>query len=464
MKGLNFARKRKGRKGEIADQIPSKLTRLHCVSNVHGIFDLSGLKTPITANMKVDLHKLVIEKLKWGDTLPNSFLPMWNSHFEMIQEMKNIYYDRAVVPEDAVSLQAETLEFGDASKALVCIAIYIRFKKRDGTHSCQLLFARSRLVPNGMTQPRAELYAAVLNAHSGEVVRRALSKIHSHSIKFTDSQITLFWLTNMEKSLELWVRNRVVEAQRLVDILKWYYVDSENMIADIGTRPCKSIDVIKPGSVWIGGFAWMRGEMSEFPMMTPDEVRLLNQSSRSARDTGFAKSVHMSDPEDRQRVEMDAEGEPAQLSKDAQKTLSRYEFSNYIVDPNRHRYRDSVRLVGLVYMFIEKLRTRVKSKVNTSLESSQIVTQIVISDYFINKARSYYFKKGSSEVKHFQRLSQYKNISKEENDTLIYTGRLLPTDSVTIVGNATSVMKDLSAKTFNVPILDWHSTCSNKPV
>ena len=128
---------------------------------------MSGLNTPITANMKVDLHKLVIEKLDWGDTLPNSFLPMWHSHFEMMKEMKGIRYKRAVVPEDAVDLQAETLEFGDASKSLVCVAIYIRFKRRDGTHSCQLLFARS----NGMTQPRAELYAAVLNTHSGEVVR-----------------------------------------------------------------------------------------------------------------------------------------------------------------------------------------------------------------------------------------------------------------------------------------------------
>ena len=195
IKGLNFARKRRGRKVEREDQIPSELTRLHCVSNVHGIFDLSGLKTPITANMKVDLHKLVIEKLDWGDHLPNDFLPMWRSHFEMIEEMKNIFYDRAVVPEDAVSLDAETLEFGDASKALVCVAIYIRFKKRDGTHSCQLLFARSRLVPNGMTQPRAELYAAVLNAHSGEVVHRALSKFHSHYIKLSLSNQGLFGLT-----------------------------------------------------------------------------------------------------------------------------------------------------------------------------------------------------------------------------------------------------------------------------
>ena len=40
---------------------------------------------------------------------------------------------------------------------------------------------------------------------------------------------------------------------------------------------------------------------------------------------------------------------------------------------------------------------------------------------------------------------------------LIYTGRILPIDNVTIVGNATTVMKDLTSITFNVPILDRYS-------
>ena len=106
IKDMNFAKKQRGRKVEIINQIPSDLTRLHCTSKVYEIFDMSGLNTPITANMKVDLHKLVIEKLDWGDTLPNSFLPMWHSHFDMMKEMKNIRYNRAVVPEDAVDLQA----------------------------------------------------------------------------------------------------------------------------------------------------------------------------------------------------------------------------------------------------------------------------------------------------------------------------------------------------------------------
>ena len=67
-----------------------------------------------------------------------------------------------------------------------------------------------------MTQLRGETYAAVICTHSGEVVRRALYKIHRKAIKFPDSQIVLHWICNNEKSLELWVRNRIAESAHLL--------------------------------------------------------------------------------------------------------------------------------------------------------------------------------------------------------------------------------------------------------
>ena len=91
-------------------------------------------------------------------------------------------YKRAVVPHDAVSLEMTTLEFGDASQILICVAIYVRFLRKCGKYSCQLLLAKSRLVPEGMTQPRAEFFAAVSNTHCGEVVKRALKKNHQKNV------------------------------------------------------------------------------------------------------------------------------------------------------------------------------------------------------------------------------------------------------------------------------------------
>jgi len=134
-----------------------------------------------------------------------------------------------------LNLEIDPIDTGDASKSLACAAIYARFQKRDLTYSCQLVFARSKLIPDEMTQPRAELFAAVINTHTGEVVHRSFRKYWKEAVKLTDSQIVLHWINNNNRPLKQWVRNRVIEIQRFTKPLDWKYVQSADMIADIGT-------------------------------------------------------------------------------------------------------------------------------------------------------------------------------------------------------------------------------------
>ena len=44
----------------------------------------------------------------------------------------------------------------------------------------------------------------------------------------TDSQITLHWIHNEEKTLEQWLRNRVIEIQRFTSKQQWYYLKGSN--------------------------------------------------------------------------------------------------------------------------------------------------------------------------------------------------------------------------------------------
>ena len=108
----------------------------------------------------LDYQNMVLEELR----------SLWRSNFEMIQDLGNLKWDRVIVPEDAESLDIDTIDTGDATQVLACTAIYARFRRRTGDYSCQLIFARTKLVPEGMTQPRAELFAATMNASAGHIV------------------------------------------------------------------------------------------------------------------------------------------------------------------------------------------------------------------------------------------------------------------------------------------------------
>ena len=149
IKPLNFAKKFCGKKdlSEKSFQIPEILTRVQCCSKVGEVYDLRGLVAPITASFKVDLH--AIRKLKWDDAIPDEYRSLWVSNFELMTELKNMRFQRAIIPEDAESLSINTIDTADASKNIACSAIYARFKRKNGKYSCQLVFACTKLLAEG---------------------------------------------------------------------------------------------------------------------------------------------------------------------------------------------------------------------------------------------------------------------------------------------------------------------------
>ena len=173
------------------NKISKCLTRRQCVSKVAETYDLVGQITLLTAMMKCDIHELVIIKLDWDDKIPDDLQHMWKSHFDMIQNIGNISFNKAVVLDYAVSLDINTINTGDTSHQLACAATYAQFKQKSGSYSYQLIFNRSKLIPQGMSQHQIELLAVTLNAHTGEIVKRSLKTYQKSSIKLTDSQIVL---------------------------------------------------------------------------------------------------------------------------------------------------------------------------------------------------------------------------------------------------------------------------------
>ena len=122
---LNFSDKHRGKKKEDEEsyKIPNSLTRKHTTGKVAEIWDLSGMFTPLIARFKLDLHDLIERQLDWDDPIPSEMLPDWNENFSLMLEMNKIKFARAVIPADAVSLELETIEAGDASAKMMIIGV-----------------------------------------------------------------------------------------------------------------------------------------------------------------------------------------------------------------------------------------------------------------------------------------------------------------------------------------------------
>ena len=262
-------------------------------------------------------------------------------------------------------------------------------------------------------QPIAELVPASLNTHTGEVVKRALRKFHKSALKLTDSQIVINWISNKELKLKQWVRSRVVDILRFTKASSWRYVQSSDMIADIGTRHGAKIDDALPGSVWMEGFPWMHGEISSFPVKTCEETKLsksemLNLKEESVVTKGsndsFADDASLQGTETYistgysigQKVHVDVQ--------------TRYQFSDYLYDPNKYGYNRAIRVVAIVMRFIslcknlknieDSIRINEIKKKDKSCKRAMFQNEhdtmkgnVMLSDKELQKASDYFYKK-----------------------------------------------------------------------
>ena len=168
----------------------------------------------------------------------------------------------------------ETIEAGDASQNMIVVGTYIRIKRANGKYSCQLALGKSKLVPKGLTIPRAELVAARLNSQVGHIVHRPLGDRHVKRYRVTDSEITLHWLNSWEKPLKQFVRGIVVDTLRFSQLEEWGWIPSEDNPCDLGTRRNVEISDVGPGSPWELGKDWMRESEDKFPIKSIESIKL----------------------------------------------------------------------------------------------------------------------------------------------------------------------------------------------
>ena len=419
--------------------------------------------------MKLDISDLHKHGIGWDDPIPNSMTNVWAANFDLIQEIGNIEFHRAVIQPDALNLDIETLEIAEASEKLICAAVYARFEHLGGGYSCQLIFARNKIV-HDITIPRTELEAAVLDVSTGHIVHASLKERHKKCWKITDSQVVLHWVNSTKAALKPWVRNRVAEITRLSERSNWYFAKSKDMVVDLGMRKGVTIDQLQPGSPWIDGLPWMRKSAENFPLQSVTDLKLSSKEDREVNKERIIPEV--------------VDYTQCLLVKYVPKEIAKqYELSNYLINPNRYRFRKVIGILASVLLHIHKISAKCKNLWNFDFRqfddqsdgpsSSETrnsfivfpvykasganmvdVAVVQLSGHFLEAARNYYYRKAMTEIRVFIDKSKYENILVMRNNILYYTGRILPTQKIDGKVSPSDASLDLTEATFCVPLTD----------
>jgi len=155
--------------------------------------------------------------------------------------------------------------FCDASQRAYGACVYIRTSVGDNDHKSNLLCSKSRVAPiKTISLPRLELSAALVLARLVAKVGASIDLTNVQVFLWSDSTITLNWITSTSRKWSVFVANRIGEIQRLTEIKNWRHVASANNPADIVSRgldPCELAD----SAMWWHGPEFLRSNESFWP-------------------------------------------------------------------------------------------------------------------------------------------------------------------------------------------------------
>ena len=145
------------------------------------------------------------------------------------------------------------------------------------------------------------------------------------------------------------------------------------------------------------------------------------------------------------------------------KVKERYEFSNYIIDPNKFRLRKVVRILAFVMLFIKNMKIRRGKRIcesNSNIHSAfkcehdrYLVTGgktesaddtkfkcekaliVSLTDSDIQEAMRYYYEKSTLEIKNCLGKKVYQNIAKEMKLMVYCTIRVIFCHHMNSMGN-----------------------------
>ena len=110
--------------------------------------------------------------------------------------------------------------------------------------------SKNRLSPmKQITIPRIELNGCVMSCRVRQTIETELGIEFESVIHLTDSSIVLSQITNESIRFNVFVANRLSEIQTKSKVSEWFWVSSENNVADLTTR-FLSPEELNSESIW----------------------------------------------------------------------------------------------------------------------------------------------------------------------------------------------------------------------
>lgn len=230
------------------------LTKRKFLSEAAKLFDPLGWIAPAIIKPKIMFQELWRNDLQWDDMVPDHIATEW------IQFRDNLHHlSQQIQNNQSVELHG----FCDSSEKAYVAVVYVKSADSKGKTQINLILAKSRVTPvQSIPLPRLELCGGVLLANLIDVIAENL-KIKKRYC-WTDSSITLAWISSVLDKHKTFISNRISEIQSLTDVMEWRHVSSNDNPADCLSRGLDP-EELKNHNLWWHGPQWLQETKENWP-------------------------------------------------------------------------------------------------------------------------------------------------------------------------------------------------------
>jgi len=272
---------------KVSRDIPVEPTKRSVSSMIARLFDPLGWASPVVISAKILLQELWLANVGWDDPLPPDVCKQWTNYYNELTELELVQLPRWTgLHRDALAIELHG--FADASTRAYAAAVYLRVQKPTNEVRVTLLCAKTKVAPlKTLSVPRLELNAAVLLSRLIGWTCRSLrlSAVPVHG--WTDSTVTLAWITQHPAKWRIYVANRVSEIQTTVPNIHWHHVSSSDNPADCASRGLAASSFVQ-FQLWFSGPPWLQKP----PSMWPQSQAVPDLAKRTAFEESASAAVH----------------------------------------------------------------------------------------------------------------------------------------------------------------------------
>ncbi|XP_029163314.1 uncharacterized protein LOC114934768 [Nylanderia fulva] len=242
----------------------SSITKRTILSEIASLFDPLGLLGPLTVVAKMIMQDTWQSNVGWDESLPQDLHHRWLNVKQQLTRLCKLRVPR-FVGFRADTHRSQVHGFCDASERAYGACVYIRTRDSD-RYRVELLISKSRIAPiRAVSLPRLELNAALLLSHLIEKIRASIDLSKLEIILWTDSTITIQWISSPSRKWNAFVANRVGEIQRLTRRSSWRHVPSAHNPADILSRGVDLAGLMQ-STIWWNGPAFLQLTEEHWPV------------------------------------------------------------------------------------------------------------------------------------------------------------------------------------------------------